>query len=127
MKGKQNVPVERTLRRHARSVEHVGANHRRRNVFVTEELLNGPDVVVGLKEMGGKSVPKAMDTDGFAYVREAYGGVDRCLEVALVDMVASYLAGAGVFRQDLCKEDILPPEFDTTLAFGYFFSRAKGR
>jgi hypothetical protein len=44
-------PVERTLHRYARSFEHTGVYHRRRDVFVTEELLNRPDVIVGLQQM----------------------------------------------------------------------------
>jgi hypothetical protein len=73
--------IERAFHRYAWPVEHMGIDHRRRDVFVAEKFLNGPDVIVCFEEVGGKSVTKAMDTDGFAYVRESYGGVDRCLGV----------------------------------------------
>ena len=38
-------------------VKDVGAVHSGADVFVAEQLLVGPDVVTGFKQMGGEGVP----------------------------------------------------------------------
>ena len=37
-------------------VEHVGVDHGRLDVFLTEQLLNRPDIISVLQEVGGEGV-----------------------------------------------------------------------
>lgn len=41
-------------------IEHVGVDHGRFNILVTEKFLNGPDVIPGQQEMRGEGVPQGV-------------------------------------------------------------------
>jgi hypothetical protein len=48
------------------SVEHVGVDHRRGDVAVAEELLDGSNVVAVLQQMGGEGVTERVRTGALA-------------------------------------------------------------
>jgi len=68
----------------------VGIDHGRLDVFMVEELLDGPDIVAGDQQMGGEAVPERVAADLFADTRRARGGVDGFADDRLVEVVASY-------------------------------------
>jgi hypothetical protein len=45
----------------------MGVNHRRRDIFVSEQFLNCPDVVTGLKQMCSKTVAKSVAAGGLVH------------------------------------------------------------
>ena len=55
--------VEWTADSQSAAIEDVGIDHRRLDVFVAEEFLNRPDVVVGLQQVRGKGMAKRMRAD----------------------------------------------------------------
>ena len=76
--------------------EDVGVYHGRLDVFVTEELLDGADIVAGDQQMGGEAVPEGVAADLFADTSGARGGVDGLADDRLVQVVASDDSGTRV-------------------------------
>ena len=66
------------------------------NIFMTEQLLDGPDIVASLKQVGRETMSKSMDIDGFMEADEACRGPNGALQNSLADMVTSLLAGSGI-------------------------------
>ena len=64
----------------------MGVDHGRGDIFVTQQLLNGADIVSGLKEVGSKGVPEGMAGDMFVDIREPYGLCDIAVEAAQVEV-----------------------------------------
>ncbi len=56
--------VRRAAHALAAAVEHMGVDHRRLDIPVAEELLDGPDVVAAAEEMGGEAVAKTVNGHG---------------------------------------------------------------
>ena len=74
----------------------MGVDHRRPDIRVAEELLDGADVVAGFEEMGGEGVAEGVTGDS---ARDAYGErgiVDCALDRALVIVVTVLVAGGVV-------------------------------
>jgi hypothetical protein len=63
---------------------------------VTEEPLDGADVVAGLEQVGGEAVPEAVAGCGFGEARFADGGVRGSLGDCFVQIVAAEFAGDAV-------------------------------
>jgi hypothetical protein len=59
--------VERAAHAGGTEVEDVRVDHRRRDVAVSEKLLDGPDVLSALEEVRGKGVPEGMTGDAFGH------------------------------------------------------------
>lgn len=59
-----NLPVSKIKRTSGlfnRPARHtMGINHRRPHIRVSEQFLNGTDIVIGLQEMGSKTVAEGM-------------------------------------------------------------------
>jgi len=55
-----STPVGRALDRQPRLVQDVGVDHGGRDVGVTEQLLDGTDVVSGLEQVGGEGVAQGV-------------------------------------------------------------------
>jgi len=51
--------IERAPHADSRPVQHMGVNHSGRDILVTQQLLDGSNVVVRLQEMCRKTVTKA--------------------------------------------------------------------
>ncbi len=60
-------------------MEDVGVDHGGFDVFVSEEFLDGADVVAILKEMGGEAVAEGVRGNAFVY----FGGMDGLFYGAL--------------------------------------------
>ena len=92
------------------AVEDVGVDHGSGDVAVTEELLDGSDVVAGLEEMGGEAVPEGVAGGGFRELGGPAGGMECALEDGFVEMVPSEFA-LGVAVVACGGEDPLPRPF----------------
>ena len=62
------------------ALEDVGVDHGGFDVFMPKEFLNGPYVIAGLEEMGGKRVAEGVGADSFCYVCLFGGLFDGFLE-----------------------------------------------
>jgi hypothetical protein len=92
------------------TIEDVGVDHGGGDVAVTEELLDGADVVARLEEVGGEAVPEGVAGGRFGEVSGLTGGVEGALEHCFVEVVASKLA-AVISVVASCGEDPLPRPF----------------
>ena len=54
------VVVQWTADTQSRFVEDMGVNHCRRDIFVPEQFVDGPDIVAGFEQMCGKAVAKSV-------------------------------------------------------------------
>ena len=54
---RQSEAISRAVDSPTASVQDMGVNHRRAYILVAQQLLDGPDVVTILEEVGGKGTP----------------------------------------------------------------------
>ncbi len=106
-----SVRVERAADGEAAAIEDVGVDHRRADVLMAEQFLDGADIVAVFEEVGGERVAEGMAGDPFLNFGLTGGGADRFLERAAADVVAASDAGARVLGQPDRGEDILPDPF----------------
>ncbi len=85
--------IQGALHAHRTSVEHVGVAHRRPDIRVTEQLLDGPDVVTRLQQVGRKRMPKRVAAGGFTDATRRDRGVDGALQGRLVHVMAQATLG----------------------------------
>lgn len=57
-------------------VQDMGVDHRRADVFVAKKLLNGTNIIAGLKHMRGKGVTEGVASGVLDYTRLADGFLD---------------------------------------------------
>ena len=86
----------------------MGVNHRRRDIFVSEQFLNCPDVVTGLKQMCSKTVAKSMAAGGFVHTGSADGEFDGVLEVFLRGVVTAGFPAPRIDAQFCRWKHVLP-------------------
>jgi hypothetical protein len=55
-----SLKIQRAAHRQAAALQDVGVDHRRPHVLVPQQFLDGPDVVPGLEQVGGKGVPQGV-------------------------------------------------------------------
>lgn len=101
-------PVGRAEDAAAAAVEDVGVDHRRADVAMAEELLDGADVVPILQEMCGEGVAEGVACGGLRQAGTADGGADEALHDCLVEMVAAVVAAGLVPVHARGGEDPLP-------------------
>ena len=103
----------RALHAAGSTVEDMGVDLGCADVPVTEELLDGPDVVVVLEEVGGEGVAKRVTGCALRDGRPAHGLLHRPLEHGLVQVVPAPLARGAIQvetgRWDHPLPDALPP------------------
>ncbi len=73
-------PVERTRYPMATPVENMGVDHGRLDVLVTEKLLDRPDVMPSLKQVGGEGVAEGVRCDRLGEVCSPCGYLDGLLD-----------------------------------------------
>ena len=81
------------------TIEDMGIDHGRRNILMSEEFLNGADIVACFQQMSGEAMAEGMTTDGLVGLGSQDCLMDRLLKATLVSVMASNLAGSGVARQ----------------------------
>jgi hypothetical protein len=100
--------VKRAADALAAAVEHVGVDRGGTHILVTEELLDGPDVVARLQQMSGEGMPEGVAPHMLDDARRADGLLHRPLNHGLVNMVPSLFAcTSGLLPRGLGK-DTLP-------------------
>jgi hypothetical protein len=86
----------------------VGVDHRRLDVFVSEEFLDGSDVVPGHQEMGREGVAECVAADSLGDSCIADGLFDRSVDHGVVEMMAADGVGSGIGAAGTGGEDVLP-------------------
>ena len=86
----------------------MGINHGGFDVFMSEQFLDGADVISVLKQMSGKGVSEGVGSDTFVYSGNARGYSDCLLQGCLMDMMPSRDPGLRIGGQVGGGKDILP-------------------
>ena len=101
----------------------MGVNHRRGDVFVSEQFLHRADVVSALQQMGGKTVPEGVAAGGLGDAGVADGVFHGVLQVFFRYMVPALFAATRIDRKLISRKSILPDPF----ARGIWILAVKGR
>ena len=88
--------LSRTLDTASTPVEHMGRDHRRPDVLVTEQFLHRADVRARFESMRRKGMPKGMAGGRFCDARLAYSALHSPLEHLCVGMMPPDDASARV-------------------------------
>ncbi len=86
----------------------MGVDHRGGDILVSQQFLDGADVVAILQQVGGEGVPQGMAGCAFADVGSQHGLGHRLLHHRLVQVVALELPIHGIAGRLEAGEDILP-------------------
>src|SRR6185369_12142464 len=100
--------IERAFRPASALAEHMGINHRRRNVIVPQQFLDRPDVRPALEQVGCVRVTKGMTADVLVNANQRHRSLDRSVQGRLIQMMAPLGTGPRVDRQVPRRELILP-------------------
>ena len=106
------------------TVENVGVDLRGADVTVSQELLDGADIVACLEQVRREGVAKGVRACALGDPGEPHGIPDRTLQDRLVEMVAAVLPGTLVDADPSRREHPLPGH--SRPAFGYLRARAHG-
>ncbi len=93
------------------AVQDMGVDHRRRDVLVAEELLDGAEVAAVLEEMGGEGVAKGMAGGPLRNSRREDGSAHGLLKDGLVQVVPAALSALLVSVEVCGGKDPLPAWF----------------
>ena len=100
--------VEGALHTASPLVQHVGVDHRRRHVRMSEQLLHRADVVAGFQEVGREGVAQGVA----AHALGDAGGVgrlaDRALRHRVVQMVTAHHAVLRIGGAVIGRKHVLP-------------------
>gem|GEM_PF-4735222 len=91
--------IERAGDADSRAIQYMGVDHGRRHVSVTEQLLNGTDVVVRLQQMGGETVPEGVAADPLDDPAAPRSLLHGTLQSALVQVMTTDRPRALIDRQ----------------------------
>ena len=86
----------------------MGVDHRRADVPVAQQLLDGANVVAVLPQVGGERVPEGVARGGLGDPGAADRLLHRPLKDGFVEMVTATLAGDAVHVDARGREDPLP-------------------
>ncbi len=106
------------------ALEDVGVDHGGAHIFVTEEFLDGADVVAVLKKVGSEGMAEGVAGDAFGQAGLLGGLADGALQAGGVYVVAALLAGARVAGASGSRKEVLPAEFASGV--GVFFGQGVG-
>jgi hypothetical protein len=107
------------------AVADVSVNHRGGDIFVPEELLDGPDIIAILQKMGSETVPKGVAARRFGDPAGPNSILDRVLQVSFRGMVPAFFSTARIDRDLFGGEDVLPGPF--TSGVGIFPVQGVGK
>jgi hypothetical protein len=86
----------------------VGIDHGGSDIIVAKKSLDGPDVVIGLEEMGGKAVAEGMGGDAFGEFGSSDGFVKGTLDMGLMQVIATQFPTRRGQGQRLLGKEPLP-------------------
>jgi len=121
------LPVLCASHRELRAIQHVGVDHRRRDIAVAEQFLHRADVRAGFEQVGGEAVPQRVATDGFRDVRLACGISYGPLQSSFVDVVPPCFSRGRIDIKARCREDVLPSPLAGGAGVFPFEGRPEGR
>ncbi len=126
MKWQSALVVERATHPTPATVEHVGITHGCFHILVAEEFLDRPDIIPILQQMGRKAMAEGVAACVFGNSRRTDGGMDRALETALVETIATGFTGCGVNHITARRKDNLPGPFPIGMGIRALQGRGKG-
>jgi hypothetical protein len=106
------------------AIEYMGINHCGFDIFVTEEFLDGADVVAVLQKMGGEGVTEGVTTDALGDFGGANGLVEGFLDTAGMEGVTVGEGMAIVFFDSKGGKDKLPAPIPASVRV--FFGEGMG-
>jgi hypothetical protein len=74
----------------------MGVNHRRRNIFMPQQLLDGTDVCAALQGMRRETMTERVAARSFRQSCSRYRQLDRFVNRGFVQVMATGNSGAGV-------------------------------
>ena len=80
--------VQRAANAEWTAVQNVGVDHRGGNVAMAKKFLDGPDVVTGFEQMGGKAVTEAVASSVLGNPSSLHCRAEGALEDGLVQVMA---------------------------------------
>jgi mRNA interferase RelE/StbE len=83
-------------------------HHGHADVLVTEQFVDGPDVVTGFKEVRGERMPECVAPSMLDHTDPADGLLDGSLKNRLVNMMLAFFAGLGALPSMFLGKDTLP-------------------
>ncbi len=89
-------------------LEHMGVDHSRAEILVTQKLLDCADIITGFEQVRGKAVPKRVRSSRFGYPCGPHCPPDRLLDRSGAGVVTPGHAGPGVHRAARGGEYVLP-------------------
>ena len=89
-------------------VQHVRILHGGAEIFVTEQFLNGPNVISGLEKMRGERMPECVTPGMLGYASPVDSILDSPLQNRLVNVMPSFFACLHVFPPSFLRKDPLP-------------------
>ena len=107
-RSRRSQQVGRAAYASAAAVEDMGVDHGGLEVAVTEQLLNGADVVAVGEQVGGEAVAEAMERGVLGDVGSANGRLEGPLDGTLVQVVPAVVAGLPSGEPAGGREDVLP-------------------
>src|SRR5205823_12773205 len=93
------VEVERAAHAMPATIEHVGVDHCRAYVFVSEQFLYSAYVITCFEQVSGKAMAKGMTAGRLVEAGFVDGALHSLLNRCVGQMVSSRLAGAGIGGQ----------------------------
>jgi hypothetical protein len=92
----------------ATAIEDVGVDHGGFDVFVSEQFLDGADVVTVLEQVGGEGVAEGVATDALGDFGVAGSLFDSFLQATFVEVVTDNFATARIFAAGAGGKSVLP-------------------
>jgi len=86
----------------------MGINHGGHNIFVTQKLLDGADIIPVLQQVGGETMPESMTACRLRCAAGPDGVFDGVLQISFRDLVPAFFAAAWVYRDLFRRENVLP-------------------
>ena len=86
----------------------MGVDHRRRDVLVTEQLLDGADILPILEEVSGEGMPKGVTRHSLGEAKLLDGPSHGLLQGGRVDVVSAPLSRFPVLEDTAPWKDPLP-------------------
>ena len=103
--------VQRGFDGESATLEDVGVDHGGFYIFVTEQFLDGANVVSALEKMGGKRMTQGMRGDVLVDLCLAGGFTNGSLDDRFMDVMAARDARAFVLGKFRCRKEVLPDPF----------------
>ncbi len=98
----------------------MGVDHGRIQIFVAQKILDGADIISGLKQVRGKRVAKSVNARRLGDVRLFQSGFHGPLQYLLADMMTTDDAASRVDRKFTGREYILPCPFSAGIGIFSF-------